>query len=102
MEAETQRDGLALWSLRLELGRPAGALLGKGPAGQADDLEGADNTTRVEAVNPLVCGRVTLGQFAQQLGHRRGLEGGAHGGIGRRGLAQSLEQGLEVEPRAAA
>jgi hypothetical protein len=47
---------------------PFGPLRRKGFAGQSNHLQGSDDTTKIVAVNPLVCFPVSLLQFKQQLG----------------------------------
>src|ERR1035437_4179878 len=81
---------------------PVSALGGEGMAGQANDFDGANDTPRVLAVDAFVSHRITLSQFAQQIGKRRGFQCGAQSGVGRRRLAQSLEERFEIEPGAAA
>jgi hypothetical protein len=77
-------------------------LRGKRFASESDHFHGTDDAARVLAINLCKRCRIERLQLTQQICERRGFECGAQLFIGRRRVAESIEESLEVKSRAAA
>ena len=75
---------------------------GKWLAGQADDLDRADDPARVLPVNSLKSRRVGFLQFRQQFRQRPVFQLRPQRRVRRRRIAQALAKGLEIKSRATA
>ncbi len=83
---------------RVEVGgRPIRALGGIRFAGQANDLDRADDPACVLAVYPVECRRISLGEFAEQIRQWRRFQFGADDRIGGRRFAQTVQERFEVK-----
>lgn len=82
--------------------RPAGALRGIGLAGEANHFEGAEDAPRVFLVDAGESDRIPAGEFGEKIGNGCGFQFRAQSGIGGRSFAEAVDEGFEVEARAAA
>src|SRR5437899_2960800 len=81
---------------------PSRPLLGKRPASQANDLDGADDSPRILAINAFERYWIPLGQFLQQDWQRSDLQFAPELGIGCGRIPKTFEQSLKIESSPAA
>jgi hypothetical protein len=81
---------------------PGGALGGERATSEADDFEGADDAAGVLAVDGLEGGGVALAEFVEEVGEGGGFEFATEVVVGGGGVAEALEEGVEIKAGTAA